>query len=257
MSLQPIPCLSTELDRFELADLRMRLESLAARVVAGGEPRSGAGGGLGVVTDAHGRITMQQQVKALVIGADAWQGMGGIKLTMPMPASRDERQAKAGRLSKADLIRLLYTWLGYVDAEPSGTSARPPLGSSGYVRLVSQVSALIRAANPQVGPGARFTVVPSPPYEEETDMHSSARIPALLSGSKPIIASDLERTLLRLHPGALIERNQSTRSFRLAVREPFECAIADIGIAETMRAVGDLDLRNHRKPVLKAGLDLR
>jgi hypothetical protein len=257
MTIQPIPCLSTELDGFELADLRMRLESLAARVVAGGEPKSGGGGGFGLIADAHGRITMQQQVKALVISAEAWQGMGGLKLTMPMPGGRDERQAKAGRLSKADVIRLLYTWLGYVDTGPSGTSARPALGSSGYVRLVSYVSALIRAANPQVGPNARFTVVAAPPYEEETDMHTSARIPALLHGSKPIIASDIERTLLRLHPGALIERNQSTRSFRLAVREPFECAIADISIAETMRAVGDLDLRNHRKPVLKAGMDMR
>lgn len=257
MSLQPIPCLSTDLDAFELADLRMRVESLASRVMAADEPKTGGSGGFGVIVDAHGRITMQQQAKSLIVSVAAWQGMGDLKLAMPMPAGRSEREAKAGWLVKGDLIRLLYTWLGFIEAGPSGTTSRPVISSSGYARLASHVSAIIRAGNPDVGPDARFTVVAAPPYEQETDMHTKARIPALASGSKAILATEIEKLLLGLHPGALIERNQNSRSFRMAPREPFEMAIADIGIAETMRVIGDLGLRNHRKPVLKAGMDLR
>lgn len=254
--MEPLPCLVTGLDRLEIADLRHRLERLMARIVSGPGVSKSFGATTASIADAHGSITLNQNVATLTMKVGAWEGMGSLDLTMPMPAGGD-RPATASRLKVDDVVRLLATWLGFLDAPPTSGNTHAPAGASNFSRLAGLVSALIRSVNPAATPASRITLVPPFPWAEEGHVQAQARVSTIRADSKAILDKDLECRLLDLHPGAVIERNQGNRSFRMGHTPPIVFPIEDVGPIAIMRALADLQVQTIRKPVLKAGLALR
>lgn len=255
--MEPLPCLVSGLDRLEIADLRHRLERLAERIVSGPAVTKSFNATVGTIRDSHGGIVLDQSVSTLTLKVSAWEGMGGLTLTMPMPAGGGERAAVASKLTQADLMRLIMTWLGFLDTPPTTGNTDAPPGDSNFARLAGLVSALVRSVNPDATPASRISVIAAPAWPEEGHIHASAHLPRISFGSKPILDKEIERRLLDLHPGVVIERNQGDRSFRMGHAPPIVFPIQDVGPIAIMRALADLQIRTIRKPVLKAGLALR
>jgi hypothetical protein len=255
--MEPLPCLVTGLDALERADLRHRIERLVDRIMSGPGVTKSFSGAIGGMRDRHGSILLNQNVSTLSIEASAWEGMGSLVLTMPMLAAGGDRPAVASKLTQQDLLRLLMTWLGFLDTTPTSgnTDVRP--GESNFARLAVLVTALIKAMNPEAGPTSFITVIPAAAWPEEGHIHATAHVARISSGSKPILEKELERRLLSLHPGVVIERNQGNRTFRMGHAPPVVFPIGDVGPIAIMRALADLQVQTIRKPVLKAGLALR
>lgn len=254
MTMEVLPCLSTSLDRMEIDDLRTRIENMISRIMSADDPKRLTPVDGARMNDVHGGITIASIGEGLSLSCSATPDMGSFKLTMPMPVGGDVRTAKAYRLARGDFIRLLHIWLGYLDSVVQGPSGS--MVSPGTTRLATCVSAVLRMSNPNVPSGTNLQMTADPPYQAESGERTSARIPAISVGGRPCFAKEVERRILELHPAASIQRVMGNRCFAMTPLDATNVRVVETGMSEMLRTIGNLGLRDIRKPVLKAGLDL-
>lgn len=244
--MQPVPLLETQMDALEIADLKTRVESILDRISGSPEPRK-ITVDMALVSDGHGGIRLTANADNLLITAMAGRGMGEIQLTMPMPVGRDDRVFKPGMLRRNEIVPLLHMWLAYLDAKPNDTS-----------RLSACMSSILRAENPSIGDDTYVSVMTKAPYGAETSITSKARIPWIRSGNtKPVFTKEIEKIILDLHPSVMIQRTGARRHFQMRPSEGITVRVIPMSMPEILRTVSEMGVRNIRKPVLKAGLDLR
>lgn len=244
--MQPIPLLETQMDGPEISDLKSRVESILDRISSSPEPRK-ITVEMALITDGHGGIRLTGNASNLLITAMPGRGFGQMQMTMPMPVGVGERIFKPGSLRKIDVIPLLHMWLAYLDAKPNDTS-----------RLSACMSSILRAENPSIGDGAYVSVLTRAPYSAETSITSKARIPFIRTvNGKPVFAKEIEKIILDLHPSVIIQRAGAGRNFQMRPSEGITAHVVPMSMPDILRTVSEMGVRNIRKPVLKAGLDLR
>lgn len=255
MTMEILPCLWTSLDRMEIDDLKKRVERLVGIVMAAGDPERVMGGSNCRIRNAQGTIVLSPIGEGLSMNHAGSADMGSFKLIMPMPVGGDIRVAKVHRLGRNDLIRLLHIWLGYLDSAVQTESGK--MKSPGADRLATCISSVLKTSNPDVPNHAAIQVVTDPPYVMEGDERSRQKAPGIFVGNKPCFAKEVERRILELHPAANIDRTMGSRQFTLSSVEAIDMTTVETSIPEMLRTMGSLNLRDMRKPVLKAGLGLK
>lgn len=264
MTVEPVLCISTNLDRLQIDALRIRYERVIDRLTAGGSRlvRLSVTNGI-EMRDPHGTIAIHSLRNQLILRVGPTDGLGASEYEMPLPIelhSKDHAEHKVTEGGIDGVMPYLQLWKRCIDAEKASTVTYLDLGGSGFTRLLEMVSSVVATANPAMKPRARINFRCSMPYEPAPDMMGhgdGCHLGVVPSGTRvqPILSTDVTRTLLDLHRGMSLE-SAGGRIYRLRPLQAMQATLPQVPVVEAMRWLVELGLRPDRRIVLKAGMEL-
>lgn len=264
MTIEPILCVSTNLDSLQLDALRIRFEPLLDRLATAASKAVSTPMTNGMeIRDSRGKISIYALRNELIMKVDAHGDLGDSEYQMPLPADLHSRNHAEHKLTEAGLEGLmphLELWRRCIEGPKASVVSNLKLGDSGFARLLAMTSAIVATANPALKPRARVNFRCSMPYEPAPDMMGhgdGCHLGVIPTGNRvqPILSADVTRTLLDLHKGVMLE-SAGGRSYRLRPLQPMQATLPQVPVVEAMRWLVELSLRPDKRIVLKAGMDL-